>query len=111
MLIDPRDFFTELYYVGSEPLDGTGERVDVLHTSKGLLTTRWYFSQANQGFVGFDTSIDDEHDACRIRIPAFKQISGVQFPTQFNVRSGTETWAILDVTALNFLDPAAKGAP
>lgn len=111
MLIDPSDFFTEFYYVGSEPIDGTGERVDVLQTSKGLLVSRWYFSQADQRLVGFDTAIDEEHDACRIRIQSLGQYSGVQFPAEFVVRSGTETWATLTVTALTFLDPDTKGAP
>ena len=111
MLIDPSDFFTELYYVGSEPIDGNGERVDVLQTTKGLLTSRWYFSQTDQRLVGFDTAIDEEHDACQIRIQSLDQFSGVQFPAEFIVRSGTETWATLNVTALKFLDPDTKGTP
>lgn len=111
MLIDPKDFFTELYYVGSEPLDGDGERVDVLYTSKGLLASRWYFSKTDHQLVGFDTAIDEEHDSCRIRIKSTEEFSGVRFPSQIVVLSGTEIWSTLEVKEIKFLDPETKGAP
>lgn len=111
MLIDPKDFFTELYYVGSEPLDGNGERVHILQTTRGLLTTRWYFSREKLNLVGFDTSIDEAHDSCNIRISRLGILSGMKFPEQFQVHSGGKLWGDLKVTSLNFLDPSAKGSP
>lgn len=108
MLVDPDDYFTELYYVGSEPLDGTGERVDVLLTTKGLSTTRWYFSQQDQRLLGFDTAIDQEHDPCRIRIKETASFGSVTFLSQFNVHAGPTDWAEYEVTSLKFLSSAEK---
>ena len=111
LLIDPHDYFTELYYVGSEPLDGNKERVDVLLTTKKLLTTRWYFSQKNQQLVGFDTSIDGDHDACEIRFAELQDVDGVEFPSALTIRHAGELWYEYQVDSLKFLDPTSKGTP
>ncbi|WP_417848769.1 S1C family serine protease [Thalassoglobus sp.] len=111
LLIDPKDYFTEFYYVGSEPLDGQGERVDVLVTTKGLLTSRWYFQQESGALIGVDTVIDEEHDSCRIRFGEMRDFDGVKFPSRLTVRSGGQVWGELDVTSLKFLDPDSKGSP
>lgn len=111
LLVDPAEYFTEIYYVGSEPLDGDGERVDVLQTTKGLVATRWYFTQKNPSLIGYDTSIDPDRDACRIRFVNFMEFSGLKFPAEMTVQQGDTLWAELRVSKLNFLDPATKGAP
>jgi len=57
--------FAEFYYVGSEPLDGDGPRVDVLATMEEGRECRWYFNQGQ--LVGWDTFIIPETPACEIR--------------------------------------------
>lgn len=111
MLIDPEDYFTELYYLGAEPLDGLGERVDVLITTKGLLTTRWYFRQADAVLVGFDTTIEADQDACKIRLQGWHEQGGITFPEHWEVRSGSSPWEKLELRSLSFLTPTAKEAP
>ena len=111
LLIDPQDYFTEFYYLGSEPLDGNGERVDVLVTTKGLLTSRWYFLQSDRSLIGFDTQLDEEHDPCKIRFTQLQETSGLKFPAQFKVHYGDQLWGDLEVTALKFLETTTKGTP
>lgn len=111
LLIDPQDYFTEFYYVGSEPLDGNGERVDILVTTKGLLTSRWYFQKSDRSLIGFDTQLDDEHDPCKIRFKQLRDINDFSFPAQFSVHHGQQLWGQLEVTELKFLDATTKGTP
>lgn len=90
LLVAPQDYFTEFYYVGSEPLDGYGERVDVLITTRGLVTSRWYFSKADGHLIGFDTSVVDDVDPCEIRFQGESSFGAYRLPASFVVRYGDE---------------------
>ena len=76
MLVDPRGYFSEFYYVGSEPLDGTGDLVDVLLTTRGQVTTRWYFSRADGRWLGFDLALTEDVDECEVRIESLRDFEG-----------------------------------
>ncbi|MCA9073787.1 MAG: trypsin-like peptidase domain-containing protein [Planctomycetaceae bacterium] len=86
MLIDPEERFTEFYYVGSEPLDGDGEKVDVLIATRGSTTSRWYFRQSDSTFIGYDTEIEPDTDACEVRIVEWQAIESLTFPAVISVR-------------------------
>ena len=109
ILVDPQDFFTDVYYVGSQPLDGNGERVDVLITTRGLVTTQWYFDKADHQLLGFDTAIDEDHDPCEIRIVAFEEFDGLLFPSQLQVRHAGNEWGILEIQSLKTSKADEKG--
>lgn len=98
LLIDPAEF-TEFYYLGSEPLDGVGDKVDVVVTTRGSTMTRWYFARPEPRLVGWDTSIEEDADECEIRIREMGQIAGREFPTKFSVRSGGKLYADLQIDA------------
>lgn len=108
MLIDPHDYFTDLYYLGSEPLDGDGSRVDVLITTKGLVTCRWYFATDDQQLLGFDTALDADRDPCEIRFANLAEFTDVRFPDSLQVRHGQQQWAELTVDSLQFLTPQSE---
>ncbi len=92
LLQDPAGYFTEFYYEGSEPLDGTGPLVDVLITTKGLVTTRWYFSREQPGLVGCNTTLSEELPPCEIRWQGQFSADGLTLPGQWTVRQLTETF-------------------
>ena len=66
LVLGPKGF-SEFYYLGSEPLDGTGTAVDVLFCERYGARTHWYFSRDTGMLVGFDTFRDDDVDPCDIR--------------------------------------------
>ncbi len=80
--------FSEFYYLGSEPLDGTGETVDVLFCERYGARTHWYFSRATGLLTGFDTFRDEEVDPCEVRVEGEIELAGRRFPEVFVVRSG-----------------------
>ncbi|TWT59049.1 Periplasmic serine endoprotease DegP precursor [Thalassoglobus neptunius] len=107
LLQAPDDYFTEFYYVGSEPLDGTGDRVDVLISTKGLVTSRWYFDRDDLRLVGFDTSIDEEHQPCEIRFGEMTEIDGRPFPEKFHVRHARSEWGTIELQTFEAIAPEA----
>ena len=93
LLADRDNYFTELYYLGSEPLDGTGPRVDVLITTKGQVTTRWYFGRESVGLVGFDTFVTEDQPPCEIRLSGTMDFNSHRLPDQWQVKRLTELYA------------------
>ena len=102
MLTDPESRFTDFYYVGREPLDGVGERVDVLLASRGTVSSRWYVSPTSGELVGFDTEVEVDVDACEVRIEQWSEFEGRRFPSRLRVRRGTDEFATLTVEAIRW---------
>ena len=86
MLIDPQQRFTEFYYVGAEPLDGTGAKVDVLVSMQGTAVSRWYFQRDPVALVGWDTGIEEDSDECEIRFADLTDIEGRKLPKKLTIR-------------------------
>jgi hypothetical protein len=93
LLSGPEEHFSEFYYLGSEPLDGLGERADVLVTTKGEVSSRWYFSRADGRWLGFDTALAEDVDECEVRIESLRAIDGRTLPERFTVRRAGEPFA------------------
>lgn len=109
MLLNRDGYFTELYYLGSEPLAGTQERVDVLVTTKSLVTCRWYFRRETGEFIGFDSAIEEDADPCEIRFSSeMKTFGDVTFPASLKIRYADQDFGTLTVTGLQF-QAAAEG--
>jgi serine protease Do len=83
--------FSDLYYVGSEPLDGTGSRVDVLEGLRGEATCRWYFDQKSKQCVGMDYRRVDDVDECELRFGEPQAFGAFKFPTTITVRHAGQT--------------------
>ncbi len=87
--------FLNFYYLGTEPLDGRGEQVDVLVTINETVTTHWYFK--NNKFIGFDNWLEENGEECAVRFTQFKEFNGRQFPSQFTVSYMGETVSSFDI--------------
>ncbi|MCA8999854.1 MAG: trypsin-like peptidase domain-containing protein [Planctomycetaceae bacterium] len=108
LLTDPDNYFTEFYYLGSEPLGGTGPRTDVIIATKGLTTSRFFFNQQSGEFVGFDMSLEETVDPCRIRFGPLKSTNGISFPETLTVEHAGDLWDKLTVDSLQFFAPDKK---
>ncbi len=99
-LVKSRDGFSELYYVGSEPLDGTGARVDVLEALRGEATCRFYFNPQTQQCVGLDYRRAEDVDECELRFGDLQTFGTFQFPARIEVRHAGQTIGTLQVETL-----------
>ena len=89
MLISPQSRFAEFYYVGAEPLDGTGPQVDVLVAIQSTAISRWYFQRNPTALVGWDTATEEDVDDCEIRIGELIDIgNGQKLPRRLIIRKG-----------------------
>ncbi len=86
MLINPQARFSEFYYVGSEPLDGTGPKVDVLVALQGTAISRWYFQREPMALVGWDTAIEEDTDECEVRFTELADFEGRKLPKKLTIR-------------------------
>jgi len=108
LLADPQDYFTEFYYLGSEPFRDTREQVQVLITTRSLVTSRWYFKQESNELLGFDTTLAEDVDPCEIRFGELVSQEGVKFPKVLTIRYGDQAFGKLNIDSLQFFaSPAA----
>jgi S1-C subfamily serine protease len=101
LLTHGKDAFSDFYYLGSEPLDGRGELVDVLVSRKDGVETRWYFQRADLRLIGFDASLAGDVDPAEVRFQEIGAISGRHFPTKIRAGSGGTEFATFVVHQLD----------
>jgi len=77
--------FAETIYIGSEPLDGKGPRVDVLETLHENRKIRWYFDQQSSQLVGWDTFITEFFPACGLRVGSWETDGEFARPKQITL--------------------------
>ncbi|QDT99142.1 S1C family serine protease [Gimesia aquarii] len=80
--------FTDFYYLGSEPLDGKNEMVDVLVGTQTGAISRWYFSKSDLSLRGFDFYLTENSEVCTIRFEQFQTLNGQDFPSELDVFIG-----------------------
>ncbi|MDA1212583.1 MAG: trypsin-like peptidase domain-containing protein, partial [Planctomycetota bacterium] len=107
MLVRHEEGFAELYYLGSEPLDGFGPQVDVLATTFEGLESFWYFRKSDGRFVGFNSSLDEQTDDCEVRFLSWENWQGRQFPKDFQVRTAARDFAVFHVEKFAIAPPIA----
>lgn len=100
MLQKKADGFSEFYYLGSEPLDLTGEIVDVIVTTLTGVETRWYFTRSPAAFVGMSVQITEDSEECEVYFATIGQFDDRFFPGQIIVRSGGREYLRLNVEQL-----------
>ena len=109
LVLGPKGF-SEFYYLGSEPLDGTGAAVDVLFCERYGARSHWYFSRDTGMLAGFDTFRDDDVDPCEVRVEGQIELAGHRLLEIFVVRSGDKEFGRFKIAQGGF-GPAAAGSP
>jgi serine protease Do len=101
MLQKQADGFSEFYYLGSEPLDLTGEMVDVLVTTLTGVETRWYFARNPAAFIGMSCQLTEDAEECEVYFGTVHQFENRFFPGQIIIRSGGREYLRLQVSQLD----------
>ncbi len=107
LLVERSEGFAELYYLGSEPLDGFGPQVDVLATNFEGLEAFWYFQKSDGKFVGFNSRLDEQSDDCEVRFLDWGNWQGRRFPKHIQVRTAARDFAVFHIEHLTFNSPTA----
>lgn len=109
LLTDPENYFTEFYYLGSEPDRATGERVDVLVTTRSLVTSHWYFDRQTNQLLGFDSWLAEDVDPCEIRFGKLEQRENVRFPQELTIHHSDRLYGTLKIDSMKFFATPAAG--
>ncbi|MCY2968880.1 MAG: trypsin-like peptidase domain-containing protein [Planctomycetota bacterium] len=88
LLVHGPEGFSECYYAGSEPLDGTGPLVDVVYAERYSARTRFLFDKGTGALVGSDTERDDDVDPCELRFDGLMNVGERRLPQQITVHHG-----------------------
>ena len=89
--------FGQLFYLGSESLDGQGERVDVMVTELGNVRCRWYFDREGGALLGFDSQREEDVDECTLRFSGSEKHDGLNWPATIRVSSGGKQVAVFQL--------------
>jgi len=114
--------FSDFYYLGSEPLDGRGEMVDVVMAELTGVQSHWFFSRQRGTLVGFNLQRGDDVDPCEIRFLGFTDgaagdLAGLNdgksptrnFPNRWLVRHAEKEFATLAIQKCSLATaPAAE---
>jgi hypothetical protein len=75
----------------------------VLVTTRGLVSTRWYFRRGTGELIGFDTALDEDVDPCEVRLFDLAPQGEVKFPRRLIVRHGDKTFGEFTIDSLQLL--------
>lgn len=98
--------FSEFYYLGSMPLDGRGERADMIVAERLAAQSQWYFDQVTGALVGFDFWISDDVDPCEVRFESPRQFEKWTLPATWIVRHAGKTFVTLHLQSCEFSNSA-----
>lgn len=92
--------FTDFYYLGSEPLDGKSEIVDVMVATQTGAISRWYFNKSDHSLRGFDFYLTDNSEVCAIRFEQFQTLNRQNFPGEIDILYGSRPVMKLNIERL-----------
>ncbi len=102
--------FSDFYYLGSEPFDGIGPRVDVLAGEISGAKSYWFFQRDSKEFVGLDLFLSENVDACELRIESLRDFSGVRLPGRLFIRHAGRDYGTLSFESFTFLPKTENAA-
>ncbi|MHC4875698.1 MAG: S1C family serine protease [Planctomycetota bacterium] len=108
LLVQGANGFSEFYYLGSEPLSLTGDRVDVIVSTLNGVECRWYFTTERPAFVGFSCQLTEDRDECEVFFATVDEFDGRFFPGQILIRSAGRDYLTLKVQSVR-VEPEKAG--
>jgi len=100
-LLGPQDY-GEVYYLGTLPVAGFAEPLDVLVGLHAGVECRFLFDPAQGLLVGLEMFSSDDADPCEIALGDYHEVDGRWLPQSLAVRCGDELFATLKLESIQF---------
>ena len=94
--------FGEVYYLGTAPLLGQEERVDVLIGIHGGVECRFFFDSVDGLLVGMEMYPEEDVDPCEIYFSEYQETDGRHVPHRMEVRFGDEIFGVFQFEQFQF---------
>ena len=96
------DEFGEVYYLGTAPLAGHEDLVDVLAGIHGGVQCRYFFDPAEGLLLAIEMFPEEGVDPCEVYFLDYRELEGRWLPGRLEVRFGDEQYATLQLAAFDF---------
>jgi S1-C subfamily serine protease len=96
--------FGDIYYLGTAPLVGHDELVDVLVGTHAGVEARFMFDPRTGRLLAVETFPDDDVDPCEVFFDDYRQQDGRWLPRQFVVRYGDRQFGAFLIERLQFAE-------
>lgn len=97
LAIEGLDKFGQVYYLGTLPITGRSELVDVLVGLHGGVECRFFFDPETGQLLALEMSPDESIDPCEITFSEYREANGRTIPARLEVRFGDERFTVLRV--------------
>ncbi len=107
LLIAGPEKFGEVYYLGTAPMLGRSDLVDVLVGTHDVVESRFFFDPQTGRLVGMEMFADMDDDPCEVFFEDYREVNGYLLPHRVKVLFGDEVFGVIDFREFE-LPPAAE---
>jgi S1-C subfamily serine protease len=103
--------FGQVDYLGTLPLVGQKELVDVLSAAHGGVEARFYFTPSDGRLAAMEMWPGGEVDPCEVHFGDYRTLDGRQVPHRMEVRHGDATFGVFQWDRVEIKPAGQKGPP
>ncbi len=96
--------YGDVYYLGTAPLSGYDQLVDVLVATNDVIETRFMFDVQSGTLLALEMYPDIETDPCEVYFREYSEMAGRQVPRVLDVVFGSDKFGTLRIDAFEFLN-------
>jgi len=94
LAIEGLDRFGEVFYLGTMPLAGQANPVDVLVGLRVGVECRFYFHPEDHRLLSLEMFTDEETDPCELTLSDYHVVDGRLLPGRMEVRVGEDRYGV-----------------
>jgi len=102
--------YGEVYYLGSAPMLGREELVDVLVATHDVVESRFMFDPASGRLLGMEFYPERDVDPCEVYFSEYREVDGRMVPHRLTVLFGDEVFGVIDLKKLTLPEGEKKDA-
>ncbi|QDU93141.1 Periplasmic serine endoprotease DegP precursor [Lignipirellula cremea] len=95
LLLNGPEKFGQVYYLGTAPMAGFEQPIDVLVATHGVIESKFMFDPQTGRLVGMEMYADSYADPCELYFSEYREVDGRQLPGRIEVRRGDDVFGVL----------------
>ena len=102
--------FGDVYYLGTAPLLGRTDLVDVLVGTHDVVETRFLFDPQTGRLLAMELVADSDDDPCEVFFEEYRDVGGYSLPHRVKVLYGDEVFGVIDFVEIKLPQAAEEKA-
>jgi len=104
LLVREPENFGEVYYLGTAPMAGEDELVDILVGTHGVIESRFNFAPSSGRLLAVEMFPDSYVDPCELILSEQKEVDGRTLPHRIEIRHGDKVFETLEIKSFELQD-------